>query len=200
MGESYSFTCPGCGRAYKANKDLGGRLKRCGKCRGTFTIRRQAPQKRGAPAPLPEPVILHDPELPIDQVFNALHDWQKNVRSLPNSFAREITFGSFDPAYRVTLEVTIETDGRRSKQSSSKDTLTLPVETGAARKVVDLRFEHTSELAKLLADKPEAVRAAAEQLAKDKIRWRASGHGAFARVLLRRLRSGPVAAWVNSRL
>jgi len=42
------------------------------------------------------------------KVFNALHDWQQTVPSLPGSFAREITFGHFDPAYRVTLEVTID--------------------------------------------------------------------------------------------
>ncbi len=196
MGEDYRFTCPGCGRPYKANKDLSGRLKRCGKCRGTFTIRREAPKKRGGPAPLPEPVILHDPELPIDQVFAALQDWQKSARSLPGSFAREITFGSFDPAYRVTLQATIESDGRRSSLSARKETLTLPAEAaaGAARKVVDLRFEHTSELAKLLADKPAAVRAAAEQLAKE-LRPPAGGHFAGRHLVIEHLQAWQ-AHWV----
>jgi hypothetical protein len=170
MGD-YKFQCPQCGRSYKANKDLGGRLKRCGKCRGTFTIKRTAPVKAGA-AHAPDPVVLHDPELPIDQVFNALHDWQQAVPSLPGSFAREITFGHFDPAYRVTLEVTIDTDGRRSKQSAHRETVALPPELGGdvrkgARKVVDLSFEHTADLAKMLADKPPVVRGAAEQLAKE---------------------------------
>src|SRR6185436_11929481 len=172
MGESFKFQCPQCGRSYKANKDLGGRLKRCGKCRGTFTIRRTAAVKRGAPAAAPEPVVLHDPELPIDQVFNALHDWQASVPSLPGSFAREITFGKFDPAYRVTLEATIEADGRRSRQSAHRETIAVPPELGAdirkgARKVVDLSFDHTSELAKMLADKPASVLGAAEGLAKE---------------------------------
>src|SRR5439155_2045764 len=128
--------------------------------------------KQGAAAVAPEPVVLHDPELPIDQVFNALHDWQRTVRSLPGSFAREITFGHFDPAYRLTLEVTIEADGHLKKQSAHRETVPLPAELGAdvrkaARKVVDLSFDHTSELAKLLADKPPAVRDAAEHLAKE---------------------------------
>ncbi|HVE40147.1 MAG TPA: hypothetical protein VNM14_09685 [Planctomycetota bacterium] len=170
MGE-YKFQCPQCGRSYKANKDLGGRLKRCGKCRGTFTIKRTAAVKAGAAHP-PDPVVLHDPELPIDQVFNALHDWQQTVPSLPGSFAREITFGHFDPAYRVTLEVTIDADGRRSKQSAHRETVALPPELGddvrkGARKVVDLSFEHSADLAKMLADKPPVVRSAAEQLAKE---------------------------------
>src|SRR5262245_56648845 len=108
MGDSFKFQCPQCGRSYKANSDLWGQLKRCGKCRGTFTIRRTAAVKHGAPPTAPEPVVLHDLELPIDQVFSALHDWQSSVRSLPGSFAREITFGRFDPAYRLTLEATIE--------------------------------------------------------------------------------------------
>jgi len=171
MGD-YKFQCPGCGRTYKANKDLGGRLKRCGKCRGTFTIKRHAPPKTGAVAHAPELVVLHDPELPIDQVFNALHDWQQTVKSLPGTFAREITFGHFDPAYRVTLEVTVDADGRRSKQAAHRETVALPPELGtdvrkASRKVVDLSFEHTADLAKMLADKPAVVRAAAEQLAKE---------------------------------
>jgi len=192
MGESFKFQCPQCGRSYKANKDLGGRLKRCGKCRGTFTIRRTAAVKRGAPAAAaPEAVVLHDPELPIDQVFNALHDWQASVPSLPGSFAREITFGKFDPAYRVTLEATIEADGRRTRQSAHRETVAVPPELGSdvrkgARKVVDLSFEHTSELAKLLADKPPAVLGAAEGLAKE-LRPPAGGKFAGRRLVVEHL-------------
>jgi len=173
VGEAYRFQCPQCGRSYKANKDLAGRLKRCGQCRETFTIRRHAPARRGAaPAPPPEPELLHDPELPVDQVFNALHDWQKSVPSLPGSFAREVTFGSFDPAYRVTLEVTVEADGRIAGHSEQRLTLATPPEVGsgdpgAARKVADLSFQHTSELAAKLADKPQAVRETAERLARE---------------------------------
>src|SRR5439155_466805 len=88
--------------------------------------------------------------------------------------------GHFDPAYRLTLEVTIETDGHRKKESAHRETVPLPAELGAdvrkaARKVVDLSFDHTSELAKLLADKPPAVRDAAEHLAKE-LRPPAGGH------------------------
>jgi hypothetical protein len=202
MGEPYRFQCPECGRSYKANKDLGGRLKRCGKCRGTFTIRRHAPSRRGAPAAPPEPVILHDPELPIDQVFNALHDWQGSVRSLPGSFAREITFGSFDPAYRLTLEVTTEADGRRARQVAHRETVALPPEFGAAerdgaRKVVDLHFEHTSELAAKLADKPAVVREAAEQLAKE-LRPPPGGRFAARRLVVEHLQAWQ-AHWVFRR-
>jgi hypothetical protein len=191
MGESYKFQCPQCGRSFKANKDLGGRLKRCGQCRGTFTIKRHAPAKHGAPAAAPEPVILHDPELPIDQVFTALHDWQGTVPSLPGSFAREITFGHFDPAYRLTLEVTLDADGRKTKQSAHRETIAVPPELGtdvrkAARKVVDLSFEHTADLAKLLADKPAAVRSAAEQLAKE-LRPPAGGHFAGRHLIVEHL-------------
>jgi hypothetical protein len=191
MGDSYKFQCPQCGRSYKANKDLGGRLKKCGKCRGTFTIKRTAAVKRGAPPAAPEPVVLHDPELPIDQVFNALHEWQASVPSLPGSFAREFTFGKFDPAYRLTLEVTIEADGRRSRQSAHRETVAVPPELGSdvrkgARKVVDLSFEHTSELAKLLADKPPAVRGAAEGLAKE-LRPPAGGRFAGRRLVVEHL-------------
>lgn len=190
MGESYKFQCPQCGRNFKANKDLGGRLKRCGQCRGTFTIRRTAPVKKGAP-PAPEPVVLHDPELPIDQVFNALHEWQGSVPSLPGSFGREITFGQFDPAYRLTLEVTIEAGGRRTKQSAHRETIALPPELGgearkAARKVVDLTFEHTADLPKLLADKPAAVKSAADHLAKE-LRPPAGGHFAGRRLVVEHL-------------
>src|SRR6185295_6939851 len=171
MGD-FKFQCPQCGRTFKANKDLGGRLKRCGKCRGTFTIKRTAAVKKGAPPPAPEPVVLHDPELPIDQVFAALHDWQRSVKALPGAFAREITFGHFDPAYRLTLEVTTEADGRRSKHAAHRETVALPPELGGdvrknARKVVDLSFDHTADLAKLLHDKPAVVRSAAEHLAKE---------------------------------
>jgi hypothetical protein len=191
MGESYKFQCPQCGRHYKANKDLGGRLKKCGKCRGTFTIRRTAAVKRGAPAPAPEPMIAHDPELPIDQVFNALHDWQGSVSSLPGTFAREITFGHFDPAYRLTLEVTIDADGRRTKQAAHRETVALPPELGqdvrkAARKVVDLTFDRTADLPKLLADKPAAVQSAAEHLAKE-LRPPAGGHFAGRRLVVEHL-------------
>jgi len=191
VGESYKFQCPQCGRSFKANKDLGGRLKKCGKCRGTFTIKRTAPVKRGAPAPAPEPVVLHDPELPIDQVFNALHEWQSSVSSLPGSFSREITFGKFDPAYRLTLEATIDADGRRSRQSAHRETVAVPPELGSdvrkgGRKVVDLAFEHTSELAKLLADKPPAVLGAAEGLAKE-LRPPAGGRFAGRRLVVEHL-------------
>lgn len=171
MGD-YRFQCPRCGRTYKANKDLGGRLKRCGKCRDTFTIKRTSAVRKGAPPPAPEPVVLHDPELPVDQVFAALQDWQRSVEALPGSFAREVTFGRFDPAYRLTLEVTTDANGHRSKDSAHRETAALPPELGAdirkgARKVVDLAFEHTSDLAKLLHDKPAVVRSAAEHLAKE---------------------------------
>src|SRR4030095_14303943 len=115
MGDSFKFQCPKCGRGYKANKDLSGRIKKCGKCRTTFTIHRAA-VKRGA-APPPPPKFALDPGLPIDQVFAARHDWQGSVSTLPSSFAREITFGHFDPAYRLTLEATIDADGRRTKQT-----------------------------------------------------------------------------------
>jgi predicted RNA-binding Zn-ribbon protein involved in translation (DUF1610 family) len=191
MGESYKFRCPQCGRNFKANKDLGGRLKRCGQCRGTFTIKRHAPAKHGAPAAAPEPVILHDPELPIDQVFNALHDWQGTVRSLPGSFAREITFGQFDPAYRLTLEVTLDANGRKTKQSAHRETIALPPELGSdvrksARRVVDLSFERTADLPKLLADKPVSVRTAAEQLAKE-LRPPAGGHFAGRHLVVEHL-------------
>lgn len=192
MGESYKFQCPQCGRSFKANKDLGGRLKRCGQCRGTFTIKRTAAVKKGAPAAAaPEPVILHDPELPIDQVFNALQEWQGSVGSLPGTFSREITFGQFDPAYRITLEVTLEAGGRRTKESAHRETIALPPELGSdirksARKVVDLTFEHTSDLPKLLADKPSVVRSAADQLAKE-LRPPAGAHFAGRRLVVEHL-------------
>lgn len=164
MSESFKFQCPDCKRSYKSNKDLGGRLKRCGKCRGTFTIKRLPTVKAGAAPARPEPRILHDPDLPIDQVFAALHD-------VPGPFAREATFGSFDPIYRVTLSVGIDVDGRPSKQRAHRESAPVP-DLGeearhAAKKVVDLRFDHTSELPKLLADKPKSVRDAAEQLARE---------------------------------
>jgi hypothetical protein len=191
MGESFKFQCPQCGRSFKSNKDLGGRLKRCGQCRGTFTIKRTAAVKKGAPAAAPEAVVLHDPELPIDQVFNALHEWQGSVSSLPGTFAREITFGHFDPAYRLTLEVTIDANGRRTKDSAHRETIALPPELGsdirkASRKVVDLTFEHTSDLPKLLADKPPVVKSAAEQLAKE-LRPPAGGHFASRRLVVEHL-------------
>ncbi len=165
MSETFKFQCPECKRTYKANKDLGGRLKRCGQCRGTFTIKRARTVKAGAPPPKPEPEILHDPELPIDQVFAALHD-------VPGPFSREAAFGRFDPAYRITLSVSIEANGRSSREQAQRETAELPPQLGdgarqAAKKVVDLRFDHTSELAKLLADKPGTVRSAAEHLAKE---------------------------------
>jgi len=194
MGDAYKFQCPQCGRSYKANKDLAGRLKRCGKCRGTFTIKRLAPVRKGAPPAAPEPIILHDPELPIDHVFNALHEWQKTVPSLPSAFGREITFGQFVPAYRLTLDVTIDANGHRSRDSAHRETLALPAEFTAddrrgAKKVVDLAFEHTSDLAGKLADKPVAVREAAERLAKE-LRPPAGG-----RFVARRLTVEHLQAW-----
>ncbi len=193
MGDAYKFRCPQCGRSYRANKDLAGRLKRCGKCRGTFTIKRHAPAKKGAPPAAPDPVILHDPELPIDHVFNALHDWQKTVPSLPGAFSREITFGHFAPAYRLTLEVTIDTNGHRSRNSAHRETLAVPAEFTAddrrgAKKVVDLAFDHTSELAGKLADKPAAVREAAEQLAKE-LRPPAGGRFVARRLVVEHLQA-----------
>src|SRR5687767_1440156 len=165
MAATYKFQCPGCKRSFKANKDLSGRLKRCSDCRGTFTITRLSAAKGSAPA---EPVVVHDPELPIDQVFNALAEWRKSVPSLPGAFAREVTFGRFDAAYRVTLEATIDADGRRSKERAQRDTTELPDGLGdrrAAKKVVDLGFEHTSQLGRLLEGKPAAVLETAERLA-----------------------------------
>jgi hypothetical protein len=169
MDLNFSFQCPECKKTYKSNKDLGGRIKRCADCRGTFTIKRTATVSKGAP---PAPEVLMDPELPIDQVFTALHEWQKAVPSLPGSFAREITFGHFDPVYRVTLEVVTDTDGRQEKHRARRETSETPAVLGdearnAARKVVDLKFEHTSDLAVKLADKPPIVREAAERLAKE---------------------------------
>ena len=167
MATTYKFQCPECKRSFKSNKDLSGRLKRCSACRGTFTITRLSAAKGSAPA---EPVVVHDPELPIDQVFNALAEWRKSVPSLPGAFAREVTFGRFDPAYRLTLDVTVEAGGRRSKERAHRDTADLPgalSERHAPKKVVDLAFEHTSQLGSLLDDKPESVIQAAERLAKE---------------------------------
>jgi hypothetical protein len=167
MAATYKFQCPGCKRSFKANKDLSGRLKRCSDCRGTFTITRLSAAKGTSPA---EPVVVHDPELPIDQVFNAMADWRKSAPSLPGSFAREVTFGRFLAAYRVSLDITVEADGRRSKQRSHRDTAELPDALGerhAPKKVVDLGFEHTSQLGEMLEDKPEAVIEAAQRLAKE---------------------------------
>ncbi|HEX7901295.1 MAG TPA: hypothetical protein VF950_26285, partial [Planctomycetota bacterium] len=164
MGASYKFQCPGCKRSFKANKDLSGRLKRCSDCRGTFTITRLSAAK-GA-----EPVVAHDPELPIDQVFNALAEWRKAVPSLPGAFAREVTFGRFDPVYHVVLEASIEAGGRRSKERAQRTTAEMPGPVGdrrASKKVVDLGFEHTSQLAKLLEGKPAVVVETAERLAKE---------------------------------
>ena len=180
MGQSFKFRCPKCGRGYKSNKDLSGRLKKCGKCRATFTIHRIAT------APIPK--LSLDPGLPIDQVFNALHDWQESVSSLPGSFSREITFGTFEPAYRLTLEATISAGGRQTKESAHRETVALPPELGqdirkGARKVVDLTFEHTADLPKLLADKPAVVKDAAEHLAKE-LRPPAGGHFAGRRLVV----------------
>ena len=117
MSENFRFHCPKCGRKYKANKDLSGRLKRCGECRHTFSI--AATRSDGT-------VVRHahlepDPELSIDEVFSALHEWQRHARSLPGAFAREVTFGHFEPAYRVMLEMTVEERGHRVKQKAEKE-------------------------------------------------------------------------------
>ncbi|MGH2628843.1 MAG: hypothetical protein ACRDHY_19570, partial [Anaerolineales bacterium] len=110
----FRFRCPACGRKYKSNKDLTGRLKRCGQCRKTFVITEAATTKKGAPPPRPahETIrIAHDPELPADEAFTALAEWQRRASSLPGRFARDVTFGRFEPVYRLTLETVADEHG-----------------------------------------------------------------------------------------
>jgi hypothetical protein len=169
MSEPYRFQCPSCGRKFKSNKDLGGRLKRCGECRGTFRITRAAPTQK---APPPPAHVQADPELAVDEVFAALAEWQRHTPSLPGSFSREVTFGHFDPTYRVTLEVTVEDRGHRTKTRAHRESAPLTPEVleaakRSAREVVDLSFERSVELKDRLAAKPPEVLAAAEQLAKE---------------------------------
>jgi hypothetical protein len=168
MSENYRFNCPKCGRKYKANKDLSGRHKKCGKCRHTFSI--AATAKDGT-------VVRHahtapDPELSIDDVFSALHEWQRHARSLPGAFAREVTFGHFEPAYRVTLETTVEEQGRRVKRASHKESATLPPELAddarrSARVIADLPFAHSAEALERVPVKPLELRRAAEELLRE---------------------------------
>ncbi len=165
MSTSFRFNCPKCRRKYKANKDLSGRLKRCGECRHSFTIDATASDgttiRRAHTAP--------DPELSIDEVFAALHEWQRHARSLPGAFAREVTFGHFEPAYRLTLEMTADEHGHRVKHKAQLATAGLPAEVapGAARPVADLPFEHSADVLERLPAKHPALRHAAEQLLRE---------------------------------
>ena len=88
-------------------------------------------------------------------------------------------------------EATIEADAKRSKHSAQHETVPLPTELGpdirkGARKVVDLTFEHTADLPKLLADKPAPVKSAAEQLAKE-LRYPAGGRFLGRRLVVEHL-------------
>jgi len=165
MSDTFRFNCPKCRRKYKANKDLSGRLKRCGECRHSFTIEATAADgttiRRAHTAP--------DPELSIDEVFAALHEWQKQARSLPGAFAREVTFGHFEPAYRVTLEMTADERGHRVKTQARLETAGLPegLPPGAARPVADLPFEHSADVLERLPAKHASLRHAAEQLLRE---------------------------------
>jgi hypothetical protein len=198
---SYRFQCPSCGRKYKANKDLEGRLKRCGRCRRGFTIQTAA-VKLQAPSPSREPETVFrvaDPEIPIDEVFSALAEWQKRVRSLPRSFGREVTFGQFEPAYRVTLEAALEEGVRRLKRRAERETLAIPEPLAAEARgnpkpVADLPFHHSGPLLERLPAKYPAIRRAAEDLIRE-VRPAEGGRFASRRIVVEHL---PVwkATWV----
>src|SRR5262245_49755491 len=128
----FRFRCPSCGRKYKSNKDLTGRLKRCGQCRKTFVIAEATvPAKKGAPPPPPRPAhetirIAHDPELPADEAFAALAEWQRRASSLPGTFSRDVTFGHFETVYRLTLESVADERGRKTRSVTHRETASVP--------------------------------------------------------------------------
>jgi hypothetical protein len=173
----FRFRCPSCGRKYKSNKDLTGRLKRCGQCRKTFVIAEAAATSKGAPPPPPRPPhetvrITHDPELPADEAFTALAEWQRRARALPGSFARDVTFGHFEPVFRLTLESAVEEHGRRARTVTHRETAVLPPGLAeearrGTRPFIDLTFERSAEVLDKLAAKAPAVRPAAELVLKE---------------------------------
>lgn len=191
---SFRFECPSCRRKYKANKDLDGRIKRCGSCHRTFTIGPAAPAApvRGKAASSAEPATVlraPDPEIPIDEVFSALAEWQKRVGSLPGAFAREVTFGHFEPAYRVTLEAVIEERGHRAKRRAERETPAVPAplaDARAARPIADLPFEHSAAVMERLPAKHPEIRRAAEELVRE-VRPPEGGRFAARRLLVEHL-------------
>jgi hypothetical protein len=168
----FRFECPKCGRKYKANKDLGGRLKRCGKCRHNFRIGAAGHAQKGPHSPAAPARIEHESELPIDEVFGALHAWQREAPGLPRSFAQDVTFGHFEPTFRVTYETTYDDRGRKGHSKASHETAELPPDLGEeakhpAKRIADVPFEHSKEAIERLPTKPAAVRPLAEQLIKE---------------------------------
>lgn len=185
MSQTFRFRCPKCARPYKANKDLGGRLKRCGKCHTNFMITEWVPPRKGAPAPAPAPFdpaqgkpparLAPNPELAVDEVFAALADWQRRTPALPGSFAREVTFGHFEPTYRLTLEMTYDDHGRKTRSKAQRETAAIPPALAeearrASKPVADIPFEHSGDALERLGGKGPELRRAAEQLLKETAR------------------------------
>ncbi len=163
MNQNFKFECPKCGFASTANKDLSGRLKKCGKCGHTYTIAAMAAD--GTILRRAEP----DPELAIDQVFSALHAWEKHTPSLAGAFGRDVSFGHFEPAYRVTLKISVEENGQKVRHDKVKETLTLPPALAeaagkSARTVADIQFESPDEVVPKLPGKDPGLRRAAQEL------------------------------------
>jgi hypothetical protein len=165
----FKFECPKCGRKYKSNKDLGGRLKRCGECRHNFRITAAGQARKESHSHAAAVRIEHEIELPIDEVFNALHAWERQAGGLPRSFAHDVTFGHFEPTYRVTYETTYDEHGRKAHGKGSHETAAVPPELGeealhAAKKIADVPFEHSKEAIEKL---PAEAKPIAEQLIKE---------------------------------
>src|SRR5438045_969538 len=168
----FKFECPKCGRKYKANKDLGGRLKRCGECRHNFRIAGTGQVLKETHSHAAPVRVEHELELPIDEVFNALHAWGRQAGGLPRSFARDVTFGRFEPTYRVTYETTYDDHGRKAHGKGSHETAALPAELGeearhAAKKIAEVLFEHSKGAIEQLPARPAELRPLAEQLIKE---------------------------------
>lgn len=190
MSEDFKFHCPKCGRKYKSNKDLSGRLKRCGKCRHSFPIAATAADGTVIRKRHLEP----DPELSIDEVFAALHEWQRHARSLPGAFAREVTFGRFEPAYRLTLEMTFDEQGRHVRHTTHRETAGVPQELSGearsgARTIAELPFEHSNDVLSQLPGKHPELRQAAEAIIRE------SPRPEGGRLLKRRLVVEHLSAW-----
>jgi hypothetical protein len=166
VADRFLFRCPGCRRKFKANKDLTGRLKRCGRCGSAFIVRAATqPSAAVAPAPAVTETSKEETPFPVDEVPEAVEECRRSMPGLLRSFGDEATYHSFEPVYRVTLEYP---DGSRFRRDAGPSPPASVAEPAApARTVRDLRFTSAAEALRHLEEGNRAIHKAAHGLILD---------------------------------
>lgn len=120
----FTFSCPACGTLGRANKDVSGRERKCGKCAQSYTIAAKlAVADR-------DTIDYRTPD--DDEIYQALQAWRTGRHFVPELFVKDASLGALSRTLRLTLEY--KTESRRWIETNGEPapdpwSIPLPLET-----------------------------------------------------------------------